>query len=161
MATSYLRVDDRKWQELKRAIPAVKRMAVTVGIQSDAGASQDGTPLAAIGAYNEFGTRGGASGGGWGGPVPARPFLGSTADKQREKWGRLGDVAISEALAGSMDFKDGLAILGTVAQEDVQETILTLDSPPNSVTTIELKGSSNPLIDTGAMRQSIRYEVTE
>jgi hypothetical protein len=25
--------------------------------------------------WNEFGTRGGASGGGWGGPVPERPFM--------------------------------------------------------------------------------------
>ena len=25
--------------------------------------------------WNEFGTAGGASGGGWGGPIPERPFL--------------------------------------------------------------------------------------
>ena len=159
MARSSLRVNDKKWQELKRRLPGIAKTAVTVGVQSDAGADQDGTPLAARAAYNEFGTRGGASGGGWGGPVPARPFLGSTVDDGRDKWGRAADVAISEALTGRRTFEDGLGILGTMAQQDVQQTIVTLSSPPNSATTVDLKGSSNPLIDTGAMRQAIRYKV--
>jgi len=159
MARSSLRVNDKKWQELKRRLPGVDKMAVTVGVQSDAGADQDGTPIAAYAAYNEFGTRGGASGGGWGGPVPARPFLGSTTDEERAKWGRAADVAISQALAGARTFEDGLGILGTMAQQDVQQKIVTLSSPPNSATTVDLKGSSNPLIDTGAMRQAIRYKV--
>ena len=161
MARSSLTVDDRKWRELKRAIPGIARSSVDVGIQSDAGASQNGTPLAAIAAFNEFGTRGGRAGGGWGGPIPARPFMGSTVDEKREAWGRVADVAISKALTGDMAFRDGLAILGTFAQQDIQEKILTLDDPPNSPVTVALKGSSNPLIDTGAMRQSIRYVVNE
>ena len=159
MARSSLTINDRKWQELKRRLPGISKTAVTVGVQSDAGADQDGTPLAARAAYNEFGTRGGASGGGWGGPVPARPFLGSTVDDERAKWGRAADVAISQALAGARTFEDGLGILGTMAQQDVQQKIVTLSSPPNSATTVDLKGSSNPLIDTGAMRKAIRYKV--
>ena len=160
MARSSLTVNDRKWQELKRRLPGVDKMAVTVGVQSDAGASQDGTPIAAYAAYNEFGTRGRTPRrGGWGGPIPARPFLGSTVDEERNKWGRAADVAISEALTGRRTFEDGLGILGTMAQQDVQQTIVTLSSPPNSATTVDLKGSSNPLIDTGAMRQAIRYKV--
>ena len=159
MAGSYLKVDDAKWKALKRAIPQVAGAEVTVGIQSDAGASQDGVPIATYAAFNEFGTRGGASGGGWGGPVPARPFLGSTADENRDKWGRAGDVAISQALSGERDFAVGLAILGTIAQQDVQEKIASGAFAENSPVSVELKGSSQPLIDSGAMRQAIRYEV--
>ena len=155
MARSSLTINDRKWQELKRRLPGIAKTAVTVGVQSDAGADQGGTPIAAYAAYNEFGTRGG----GWGGPIPARPFLGSTVDEDRDKWGRAADVAISQALTGQRTFEDGLGILGTMAQQDVQQTIVTLSSPPNSATTVDLKGSSNPLIDTGAMRQAIRYKV--
>jgi len=155
MARSSLTINDRKWQELKRRLPRVAKTAVTVGVQSDAGAGQDGTPLAARAAYNEFGTRGG----GWGGPIPARPFLGSTVDEERNKWGRAADVAISQALTGRRTFEDGLGILGTMAQQDVQQKITTLSDPPNSEVTVDLKGSSNPLIDTGAMRQAIRYKV--
>jgi hypothetical protein len=157
--SSSLKINDRKWQELKRQIPAIKGAQVTVGIQSDAGADQAGTPIAAYAAYNEFGTRGGASGGGWGGPVPARPFLGSTTDERREAWGKAADIAISGALTGTRSFEAGLSMLGELAQRDVQDKILAIATPPNSESTIELKGSSNPLIDTGAMRQSIRYVV--
>jgi hypothetical protein len=155
MARSYLRVNDRKWRALKRQLPQIAGAEVTVGIQSDAGASQDGTPIAAYAAYNEFGT----SGGGWGGPIPARPFLGSTFDDKRDAWGRAADVAISQALTGERSFADGLGILGTMAQQDVQTTIASGDFAPNSPVTVALKGSSQPLIDTGAMRQAIRYEV--
>jgi len=155
MARSSLTINDRKWQELKRRLPGVAKTAVTVGVQSDAGADQDGTPIAAYAAYNEFGTRGG----GWGGPIPARPFLGSTVDEDRDKWGRAADVAISQALTGQRTFEDGLGILGTMAQQDVQQKITTLSDPPNSEVTVELKGSSNPLIDSNAMRQAIRYKV--
>jgi len=155
MARSSLRVNDKKWQELKRRLPGVDKMAVTVGVQSDAGADQDGTPIAAYAAYNEFGTRGG----GWGGPIPARPFLGSTVDEERDKWGRAADVAISQALTGQRTFEDGLGVLGTMAQQDVQQKITTLSDPPNSEVTVELKGSSNPLIDSNAMRGAIRYKV--
>ena len=164
MARSKLTISDKKWQKLKKAIPEVANSSVDVGIQSDAGSSdedQEGVPLATRAAYNEFGTRGGASGGGWGGPVPARPFMGSTVDEKREAWGRVADRAISRALTGEMPFKDGLAIFGTLAQQDIQTKILTLDSPPNSDATIALKKSSNPMIDTGAMRQAIRYVVNE
>lgn len=160
MAGSSLTINDRKWRELKRQIPQVAGAVVTVGIQSNAGAGQDGTPIAAYAAYNEFGTQGRTPRrGGWGGPIPARPFLGSSFDDNREKWGRAGDVAIDKALTGEMDFAAGLAILGTLAQQDIQEKIASGDFAANSPLTIAMKGSSQPLNDTGAMRQAIRYEV--
>ncbi len=155
MAGSSLTINDRKWRELKRRLPEIAGAVVTVGIQSDAGAGQDGTPIAAYAAYNEFGT----SGGGWGGPIPARPFLGSTFDDKREAWGRVADVAISQALSGDRSFTDGLSLLGSMAQQDIQDKIASGDFAPNAPLTVAIKGSSQPLIDTGAMRQAIRYEV--
>ncbi len=160
MAKSYLKVNDKKWRELKRQIPAVKGAEVTVGVQSDAGASQDGTPIAAYAAYNEFGTDGRTPRrGGWGGPIPARPFLGSTFDDRRSAWGKGADVAIDRALTGLQSFERGLVQLGELAERDVKDTITATTSPPNSALTIELKGSDKPLTDTGALRTAIRYEV--
>ena len=160
MARSSLRVNDKKWQELKRRLPGIANTAVTVGVQSDAGADQDGTPIAAYAAYNEFGTRGRTPRrGGWGGPIPARPFLGGTVDEERNKWGRAADVAISEALTGRRTFEDGLGILGTMAEDAVKTKIDTISDPPNSDLTVELKGSDNPLVNTGALRKAIRYKV--
>lgn len=36
--------------------------------------------------WNEFGTRGGASGGGWGGPIPERPFMRNAMRDNRGKY---------------------------------------------------------------------------
>lgn len=156
---SSLKVNDKKWRALKKQLGNIDDAEVTVGIQSDADDVPEGAPLAARAAFNEFGTRGGASGGGWGGPVPARPFMGSTFDERQGVWGKAADTAISRALAGTRGFEHGLGDLGEMTQEDIQNKIDTLSSPPNSAVTVEMKGSSNPLIDTGAMRQNIRYEV--
>ncbi len=155
MAGSSLTIDDRKWRELKRRLPEIAGAVVTVGIQSDAGAGQDGTPIAAYAAYNEFGT----SGGGWGGPIPARPFLGSTFDDKREAWGRVADVAISQALSGERNFIDGLKLLGEMAERDVKDKIKSGDFAPNAPLTVAIKGSDQPLIDKGNMIDAIRYEV--
>lgn len=155
MARSELVVNDKKWREIRKRIPAIEGAAVTVGVQSDAGAGQDGTPIAAYAAFNEFGTRGG----GWGGPIPARSFIGSTADERKRAWSKAAETAIDRALTLTATLKNGLGVLGTIAQQDIQQKITSISTPPNSETTIALKGSSNPLINTGAMRQAIRYEV--
>lgn len=111
--------------------------------------------------WNEFGTRGGASGGGWGGPVPERPFF---RNSMGENAGKYRSYLMSEGakiLVGKGTLPIALNRLGLVAQGDIQESITALSSPPNSPVTIALKGSSNPLIDTGAMRQAVTYEVDQ
>jgi len=48
---------------------------------------------------------------------------------------------------------------GMTAQEAIREAIIELDTPPNAPATIEAKGSSNPLIDTGRMKDSVTWVV--
>ena len=43
----------------------------------------------------------------------------------------------------------------------MQDNLTNGNWKPNAPLTIELKGSSHPLIDTGQMRQSITYVVEE
>lgn len=152
---SNLKVNDKKWRELKRRIPAIKGAAVTVGVQSDAGSDENGTPLAAIAFWNEQGT----AGGGWGGPIPERPFMRDTFDQQKGAWGRTADRAISAILMGRATPKRAFSVLGELAQSDIQTAIVSGGWTPNSPVTVEMKGSSTPLIDSGAMRQAIRYKV--
>ncbi|TAA61872.1 hypothetical protein [Shinella sp. JR1-6] len=118
--------------------------------------------------WQEFGTRGGASGGGWGGPVPERPFMRNamrentsgyrnllrkeaTRIVQAVAMGNSGDVAKSAALSR----------LGIRAQGDIQGMITAIVSPPNAPATIALKGSSKPLIDTGELRNSVAWKLDE
>ena len=50
-------------------------------------------------------------------------------------------------------------LIGAYAADVIQQRIVDLKDPPNSPITILLKGSSNPLIDQGHMRQSVTWEV--
>ena len=53
----------------------------------------------------------------------------------------------------------GLERIGAVVAGAIQQSIRDLRDPPNAPATIERKGSSNPLIDTGFMRLSVSWRV--
>ncbi|NTS31269.1 hypothetical protein HQ945_08375 [Phyllobacterium sp. BT25] len=114
-----------------------------------------------IGVWNHFGTKGGASGGGWGGPIPERPFLTNAMRNNRSNYRSAMRSAAKAVLLGSTNMKSVVTKLGIMGQGDVQKEITALRSPPNSPVTIALKGSDNPLIDTGRLRASITYKVDD
>lgn len=103
--------------------------------------------------WNEFGTRGG----GWGGPIPERPFMRNAMRNNRKKYQDAMKTSAKKILMGETSLSTVLSKLGIVAQGDIQTEITTLLTPPNSPVTIALKGSSKPLIDTGAMRQAVTW----
>lgn len=113
--------------------------------------------------YNEFGTRGSGKGfgtprgGGFGGPIPERPFLRNAMRNNRSKYQLALRTSAGKLLLGETSLKTVLTKLGALAQGDIQEEIDNLKSPPNSPVTIAIKGSSNPLIDTGAMRRAVTW----
>ncbi|QJD54315.1 hypothetical protein [Aminobacter phage Erebus] len=109
--------------------------------------------------FNEFGTRGGASGGGWGGPIPERPFMRNAMRNNRSKYKSAMAKAAKGILLGDTAMSTVLNKLGALAQGDIQSEITAMRSPPNSPITIALKGSSNPLIDTGAMRAAVTWKI--
>lgn len=111
------------------------------------------------GVWNEFGTRGGAASGGWGGPIPERPFLRNAMRDNRQKYRDGMKASAKKLLLGQTALQTVLRKLGIDAQGDVQESITSLSDPPNSPVTIELKGSSNPLIASGELRNSVSYKV--
>lgn len=119
-----------------------------------------GSPNVDKAIWNEFGTRGGRSGGGWGGPIPERPFMRNAMRNNQVRY-----VSIMKSLAkrmlegGGGNVQDMLAKLGALAAGDIQAEITSLQSPPNSPVTIAKKGSSNPLIDTGEMRASVTWKI--
>lgn len=109
--------------------------------------------------WNHYGTAGGASGGGWGGPIPARPFLLNAVRSNRNKYLDVMKTSAKAIIRGTVSTRVALGRLGVLGQQDVMQEITDLRSPPNSPVTIRLKGSSNPLIDTGEMRSKVTYRV--
>lgn len=118
-----------------------------------------GTPNVDKAIYNEFGTRGGRSGGGWGGPIPERPFMRNAMQNNRSRYTEAMKSSVASIMTGKTNLRAILAKLGALAAGDIQKEITALQSPPNSPVTIALKGSSNPLIDSGEMRGSVTWKI--
>lgn len=136
---------DHGWAEAIESLVGLTSVAVTVGLRG-----RDGSDLVRYAAANEFGTRDGH--------VPERSFLRSTVDENRDRYASLLTVAARAALDGTR-VETAFGRVGLVVTGDVQEQIRDLRMPPNAPSTIAKKGSDNPLIDSGRMRQSIDFEV--
>lgn len=109
--------------------------------------------------WNEFGTRGGRSGGGWGGPIPERPFMRNAIRGGRGAIRKALATSARKLLRGDTTLTVVMNKLGEFGKQKIQDEISSMTSPPNSPVTIALKGSSHPLIDTGEMRSSVTYQV--
>lgn len=139
---------DRGWKHIKKELAKMDDAYVKVGIQTDAEVIE-GVHMAGIGAFNEFGTS----------RAPERSFLRSTIDEKREVYFRILANEMNKIFAGTRTAAESLGLLGQKATSDIQKKITDLKDPPNAPSTVRAKGSSNPLIDTGRMRASIRYQV--
>lgn len=83
--------------------------------------------------------------------IPARPFVDKGVDSVKQKIVR----DIEESMAkGSGDVR-ALSRAGLIAVGGIRQYMTDLRTPPNAPMTIALKGSDNPLIDTGLLRNSI------
>ena len=158
----------RKLKEfLRKARTARKRSkGVDVGFFKTA-RYPDGTPVAAVAAWNEFGV---PSQG-----IPERPFFRNAIEG--------ADRVIGPILKAGIDPKDmalddrTAGIIGEVMKARIQQSIVTLKEPPNAPITVKggwmrnkktgklfhVKGKSsdNPLIDIGTLHGAVDYAVTD
>ena len=91
--------------------------------------------------------------------IPARPWLKEGAQEGVEKYKNFAAANISKVALGDMSVDQYHGLLGEIAKAEVQKYIRDGNFTPLSAATIEKKGSSKPLIDTGQMRNAITYEV--
>lgn len=144
---------DLGYQRIMEELAKMERMEILVGLQNDGAASPDGVLVAHYGAVNEFGTRNGH--------VPERSFMRSTFDESIDKLNRMRARIVEGVYAGKMDADRGAGLLGLQHQQDIQAKIGSNVPPPNAPSTVRGKGSSRTLIDSGTMRQSIRWVVED
>lgn len=118
---------------------------VAVGFMAGA-TYPDGTPVAAVAFWNEFGGPG----------RPPRPFFRQMIAAESPTW--AGKMA---KLAKATDY-DGdrvLALMGEDIGGGLQQSINEFTSPALAESTVEAKGFAKPLIDTADMIKSISYQV--
>lgn len=146
---------DLGWKRIQAELEISKKRGVRIGVQAgETGTGRNGTPIIEYAFYNEFGSEDGKR-------PPERSFIRSTADERREVWSRTTDKLWQNILQGKISTLHALSLLGQLAQKDIQQKISNYDGPNAQLakSTEEKKGSTTPLIDTGAMRSAIRYVV--
>jgi hypothetical protein len=129
--------------------------SVTIGVHEAEGSAptEDGeATLLDVAMFNEFGTA----------SIPPRSFIGAWSDENeetnRERLRLIGEAVVAGKLPS---IEVGLERFGLLCVADVQERIAAGIPPENAPSTIEKKGSSAPLIDTGQLRSSITHQVNK
>ena len=141
-----IRIDDRDegMADLLEDLVGDEFDAVDIGLLTD-----EDEQFIIIGAANEFGTRNGH--------IPERSFIRAGVDENESNINAWADRLHNQIIDGRLTKAVALAKMGEVIQRHIQRKITTLRHPINADSTIAKKGSSNPLIDTGRLRASIRW----
>lgn len=150
-------------KRLKKELEALKnKPCVKVGIQGKTGlaphggSSKENLTVADVAAINEFGAPSRK--------IPARPLFRNTAKQHAEDWKKTAAELLKQILDArtGMTTRKALGLLGERVKGDFQRYFTDpgfKGTIPNKPSTIKQKGSSQPLIDTGRLRQSITYAV--
>ena len=147
--------DFSKFRELRSRLEGMADKEVVVGVtRASAGRDQTGEiNNAELLAVHEFGTKDGR--------IPERAPIRSSMAKHQDKYVATHAENLRKVVRGDMPFDKSLDLLGLRAAADVQQNIRDGDFVPLAQSTIDRKGSSKPLIDTGGMRQAITHEVRD
>ncbi len=148
----------KKPSEIPELMKMIKKIAkgpegVKVGFPSNIPyPNEESTNLIVVAATNEFGSADGR--------VPERSFLRAGLNEKKAELRKVWKQRLAkQILEGKITPEKALRKIGLWAQTVVQNKIRSLKTPPNNDRTIARKKSSNPLIDTGHMIQSVRFEV--
>lgn len=115
-----------------------------------------------IGTFHEFGTTGAK-----GKVIPERSFIRSTRDENDQKYRKIIETMRQQIFkprgtSVAMTVEQGLGLLGELIQGDIQAKFLNNNWEELQDQTRggrNPEGDAKPLIDTGQLRQSIRYQV--
>lgn len=149
----------------RNTLPAlVKRLeleksgaAVTIGIHEQEGSAEkktdDGKParllLVEVATFHEFGTQN----------IPQRSFIRGNDFSNQKKYRKMIEEIKDKIIFDGWTSDKGLGLLGEQVRLDIQARIRTGIEPALKDATINRKGSSKPLIDTGQLVSGITYFV--
>lgn len=142
---------DRLTPEGERFFAEIKKLTelqVFVGFQAGEVTDDRGVDMAQIAMFNELGTA----------TSPSRPFLRMSVDENEDKIRAMGGKNLRDVTSGGTA-ETVLKQTGAFGVSLVQEKIGSGSFEPNAPSTVRKKGSDHPLIDTGRMRQSVKYVI--
>ena len=154
MAKDTIEIDKGFNKTLKSLKDFFSTDGIFIGIQSEQGQEKedgDALNLAEIGAVHEFGSLDGT--------IPQRSFLRKTFDDGANELTKSIVNAALKMSDGSMSVDKALNQLGLKGVLMVKGAIRKGIAPALAQETIDRKGSTKQLIDTGRMINSIRHKV--
>lgn len=147
---------DRGYNAIVARLKALDGVGAKVGILSSAGvhkasgeATSEPLDVAEIAAVHEFGNDG----------MPERSFLRAGIDGSATLISTATATLSGKVLDGQLTPAQAAGQLGLLGVREVQRKITDGPFVPNAPATIEAKGSSRPLIDSGQMRRAVTHEV--
>lgn len=153
-----LKSQDKGLKKIVKTFAEVKEQSfVKVGIQEGEGVHEDvnggeeSTTVAQVGTVHEFGDpdRG----------IPERSFIRGPITKNMARIKEFSSKLYMKVVLGKMSIADALALLGEMVQSEIITEIDAGIGPALDPKTVARKGSSKQLIDSGQLKQSIRYKV--
>lgn len=129
-------------------IEKLKEQQVFVGFQAGQVADDRGVDMAQIAMFNELGTS----------TAPSRPFLRMSVDENEDVIRSQCGTELKKLTTGGTA-ETLLKRVGALGVRLVQEKIGSGGFAANAPSTIRKKHSDKPLIDTGRMRQSVKYVI--
>lgn len=118
--------------------------SVRVGVLESA-TYPDGTPVAMVAFWNEYGTK----------TSPVRAFFRTTVSDQKKNW----VLSVQNLMKMHDDPKKVMGLIGEHMRGQIVQSINTWTDPPNAPYTVRMKGFNAPLRDTGQLMRSISFEV--
>ncbi|MGH8441068.1 MAG: hypothetical protein ACRERW_18770, partial [Pseudomonas sp.] len=112
----------------------------------------DGTPVTLVAAVNQYGSQ--SMG------IPARPFMteGAKAALAGDA-GKVAETLVPLLNEGKITVAEILKKMGPFAEASFKGVFTGVAWTPNANYTVEKKGSSQPLIDTSLLRNSLTHVV--
>ena len=153
-----LKEKDRGMKKIIQNFGASKENShVKVGIQEGEGLHENidgedsGMTVAEIGSVHEFGAPDQG--------IPARSFIGDTIRKNMADIKAFSGKLYTKVVLGQMSIETALGLLGEKVQAEIITEMDAGIGPALDPRTVARKGSSKQLIDSGQLKQSIRYKV--
>lgn len=156
----------KQGKDFFKQIELLKKLQVRVGFQQGTASGEDsGADIVDIAAWNELGTEN----------APARPFLRQSVENNAAQIEAMCRAQLAKIVNGQATAEEALKAIGVMQKALIQNEIKNGGFEPNAPITIEggwmhrngksffIKGkkSSQPLIDTGRLRQSVNFVITE
>ena len=91
--------------------------------------------------------------------IPERAFIRGGFDANSRRFGDRAVALLRQVILGRQTMEGFFELMGDYIAGELKKYMNALKDPPNSWATKSAKGKSNPLIDSGRLRDAITYKI--